>query len=417
MTRWQGIGLALGSMFGAGIIFLPSLLVSVAGSDVLVVWTAGMLLSLPLLLIFADLVERVPPGRGIEGFIQLGLGPLFSEAVPVFFLFGVAMGVPGTFLVPGRYLQELAGGAGWVAPVLVLGMIAVSAGTTLLGLRAGSIVQNTVSALAAAVTVAVIAWTLDDAAGGYHRVVPTLERPGALLSGVMISFFAFGGMENMSFIASDFDRPRRDYLVVMSVSLAVYTVLLMLLTANYAAVVSPARVDEVQGLFQLADRIEPRGPVRIGMFVFAFFVCQLNINAWFWGMSRMIAGAGRAGSLPSWFGRGELEHGIAKGVGLQVILSLGGLAVALADPELLAWLFSGISSILVSLYLMAAVSYARFMKPAVKKILGGLTAAGLSACLLAGGWVLPLVAFAVSVLARNRLGGRRAQDAPNQSSS
>lgn len=400
MTRIQGIGLALGSMVGAGIIFLPSLLYALSGPDVLVVWGLGLLLCLPLLYMFSDLVDRVPPGRGIEGFISLGLGGWFGASVPVFFLFGVFLGVPTTFLVPGRFLQSLVGGSDAVAHGLVLFMIGVSASTTLLGLRGGTWIQNVMSATAGAVALGVFVLTVEEAVPGYGRVVPTFEHPERLLQAVMVSFFAFGGLENMSFIASDFERPKRDYVVVMCISLGLYAALLIGLTANYAAVVPRDTVDEVQGLFQLAERIEPRRAVDAVMMALAYGVCQININAWFWGMARMINGAAWAGHLPRWLGSGSPQIQLDKGVGLQVVLSLAGLVLAGLRPDLLAELFSGVSSILVALYLMVSLSYFRWMNSWPKRSLAAVTSAGLLACLIAGDAWLPALALSISALGR-----------------
>ena len=44
LTLWDGMVLAIGSIAGAGILYLPSLTYVLAGQDVLVVWLGGMLL-------------------------------------------------------------------------------------------------------------------------------------------------------------------------------------------------------------------------------------------------------------------------------------------------------------------------------------------------------------------------------------
>lgn len=402
LTRIQGIGLALGSLFGAGLIFLPSLLTQKAGPDAVAVWAGGLGLSLPLLWMFADLMERVPGDRGIEGFIDAGLGPVFAGAVPVFFLVGVVLGVPSTFLVPGTQLGSLTGGGLAVQVATVLVMLSVSAGTTLLGVRSGTRLQTGISVAVGVASVAVVAFTFPMASPHYPQLMPTFAHPDRWLAGVMVSFFAFGGLENMSFIAAEFKNPRRDYLVVMSVSMALYTVLLVALTAHYQLLIPAEAVDPVKGLFQLAGFIQPEDTVQRVMALLAVAVCQLNINAWFWGMSRMIAAAARAGTLPGWLRADTAEREIRKGVAVQVVLAGVGLSLFLADPDILATLFSGVSSILVTLYLMAALAYARLMAGWPRRLLGLATAAGLAAALLAGGALLPLAAFALSVLLRSR---------------
>ena len=50
----QGITLAIGSIMGSGILFLPSLTYSIAGNDISVVWLAATIICIPLLLFFPE---------------------------------------------------------------------------------------------------------------------------------------------------------------------------------------------------------------------------------------------------------------------------------------------------------------------------------------------------------------------------
>jgi amino acid efflux transporter len=63
LTRWQGIPLAIGSIAGSGILFLPSAVYSRAGNNCLVVWAIATLMCLPMLLMFEDMVRSNPDGR------------------------------------------------------------------------------------------------------------------------------------------------------------------------------------------------------------------------------------------------------------------------------------------------------------------------------------------------------------------
>ena len=48
LTLWDGVALAVGSIAGSGILYLPSLTYVLASHDVLLVWLAGTLICLPL---------------------------------------------------------------------------------------------------------------------------------------------------------------------------------------------------------------------------------------------------------------------------------------------------------------------------------------------------------------------------------
>jgi len=82
LTLWDGMALAIGSIAGAGILYLPSLTYVLAGQDVLLVWLGGTLLALPMLFMFADMVRLIPDGSGIVGFVAHGLGGKVAATVP-----------------------------------------------------------------------------------------------------------------------------------------------------------------------------------------------------------------------------------------------------------------------------------------------------------------------------------------------
>ena len=110
LTLWDGLALAIGSIAGSGILYLPSLTYVLAGHDVLLVWLGGTLLCLPMLFMFTDMVRLVPDGSGIEGFIARGLSSNVAATVPILFLSIVVLGIPAGALVAGEYLRAAIGG-------------------------------------------------------------------------------------------------------------------------------------------------------------------------------------------------------------------------------------------------------------------------------------------------------------------
>jgi amino acid transporter len=110
LTLWDGMALAIGSIAGSGILYLPSLTYVLTGHDVLFVWLGGTLLCLPLLFMFTDMVRLIPDGSGMEGFIARGLGSHVAATVPLLFLSVVVLGIPAGVLVAGEYLRSAIGG-------------------------------------------------------------------------------------------------------------------------------------------------------------------------------------------------------------------------------------------------------------------------------------------------------------------
>jgi amino acid efflux transporter len=103
-----------------------------------VVWGAATLLCFPLLLVFVDMVRRVPDGSGLEGFIALGLGRHVAATVPPLFLSLICLGLPAGSLVAGgallAFMLAVGAGAGWKV-LYPLAVFAVALGTSLVRSR------------------------------------------------------------------------------------------------------------------------------------------------------------------------------------------------------------------------------------------------------------------------------------------
>src|ERR687894_1239051 len=96
-----GIALAIGSVAGSGIVFLPSVTYDIAGADALLVWAAAAALCAPLLLVFGEMVREAPESSGLEGFVARGLGARAAACVPFLFLVAFYPAMAAASLVAG----------------------------------------------------------------------------------------------------------------------------------------------------------------------------------------------------------------------------------------------------------------------------------------------------------------------------
>jgi amino acid transporter len=101
LGRWQALPLAIGSIAGSGILFLPSTVYATAGAESLVAWLVATAVCVPMLVMFRDIVRARPDGRGIEATVRLGLGDRVGDAVRLLFLAVVAVGLPSGAVVAG----------------------------------------------------------------------------------------------------------------------------------------------------------------------------------------------------------------------------------------------------------------------------------------------------------------------------
>jgi amino acid efflux transporter len=346
-----GIALAVGSVAGSGILFLPSVVLVIAGSDALVVWVCAALACVPLLLVFGSMVRLVPDGSGLEGFVAFGLGRRVAAVVPALFLVIAFPAGAAATLVAGGYLEAAVGGG---AVVRLAGALGIWVVTTWMNLRGAAGFQIAVMWALLVAALALVGLTFDDARGGYDAVAPSWGGVGPVAHGVLVAFWAFAGFENMTFVAGELRNPRRDYLVAVVVALGGYCVLAMLLTANLGAVVPRAEVDELAGLAQLAAFV-PGGVAVLA--VLALLLVQANTASWTWGLSRLLYSAAREGRLPRWFAVVD-RRGLPRRAVLAFTVPTAVCTCAAAVwPGLVLPFVTGASAVFVTLYALAVASF------------------------------------------------------------
>ena len=344
-----GIAVAVGSVAGSGILFLPSVILVVAGSDALVVWVLAALVCVPLLLVFGALVRRVPDGSGLEGFVALGLGRRVAALVPVLLLIVFFPAMAAAMLVAGSYVSS----SGGVSLAVALAIIGVTTVGALAGARGAARLQVVVVWTMLAAAVVLVIATAPRAWPGYHAVSPRFSDFGAIAGGVLVAFWGFAGFENMTFVAGELRNPRRDYLIAVVVALGGYCVLAMLLTANLAAIVPHEDIDQLTGVAQLAS-YTPAGPV---IAVLAVLLVQANAASWVWGVSRLLYSAAREGRLPSWFAALDRRGVPRRAVLALVVPGTCGTCVAAVWPGLVLPFVTFASAVFVFLYALAVASF------------------------------------------------------------
>ena len=413
LTVWDGMALAIGSIAGSGILYLPSLTYVLAGHDVLFVWLGGTLLCLPMLFMFTDMVRLIPDGSGIEGFIARGLGSHVAATVPLLFLSIVVLGIPAGVLVAGSYLRAVIGGGMFTQFLGALMILVVATITNLAGAAVGARVQRNISLALLIVIVALCALTYPQIHHGYGAVLPTLSAPGSILSGIVVAFWAYAGFENLTFIAGEFQNPRRDFPLAMIIAFLIYGGLAVALTVIIAALIPRNQVSAFIGLFQLAQQITPALLTTGIITAFALIIMQLNAASWLWGMSRLIYSSARTKRLPGWF-----AHLDRRGLPKRAILLLGSVfviltALATVFPNVLVSVLTMASSVFLFLYLLCLVSYLRITQSTGKRLVYMLFFAFLIATLISIGLKIlyPIVIFLLAFLT-SMMRERRASKKP-----
>lgn len=382
LSRVRAIPLAFGSVAGSGILFLPSAVFAAAGSSSYVVWLIAIALCIPMLLMFQDMVRANPGDSGIESFVRRGLGVTVSRTVPILFVALVIIGIPAGSIVAGRYVAAIAGAGAtlWIAVGVVVAALAVN----LAGGRSASWVQLAGSALLIAVALVLIVSALADP-GRLPQASPPVA-PAVILPAVVLGFWAFAGFENLTFLSKQFRDPHRDFLPVSVIALSLYGALTLLLTFALSTVVANDEVDEVAGLMQLADRLEPRVVVLVIVAVVAVGAMSLNAVSWTWGVSQLIADAASRGVLPSALQRVNARQVPTRALAALAVLFAASLGVVTAFPGILVDALAAASSIFILMYVLCIVAYLRVARFGWRPLLNALLLPIMVAGLAQSGW-------------------------------
>lgn len=385
LNRWQAVPLAIGSVAGSGILFLPSAIYVAAGRNSLVVWAVSTLLCLPMLLMFDDMVRTNPDGHSIEAFIRLGLGDKFGRCVPLMFLSLVIVGLPAGAFVAGRYLAQALGAGPAVMITTAVVVLLAAVASNLAGVRSNTRL-NAVSTWAFVAVVAVLMVSAIPAMRhGLGPVAPDVGHLGVVLPGVVLAFWAFAGFENVTLLSRELRDPGRDFLPVTAIALTGYGLLTILLTVAIAVRIPHADVDEIAGLLQLAGAIEPKVLVIAAVTAVAVTAMVLNAVAWVWGVSRAVAGAAAQGTLPTWLAV-ESDGVPRRSVLLLAVLFTGTCAGLVLFPDLLVDAIAAAGAIFILLYLLSIVSYTRVRGLTARSVPNLLLSAVMVASLVQSGW-------------------------------
>jgi amino acid transporter len=397
MGLGDGVVFAFGSIVGAGILFLPSLIYSIAGADSLLVWLGAVALAFPLLLVMSDMVKRVSDGSGIEGFIALGLGDFAATAVPWLLLTILFCGGAGSALVAGRFVDLAFGGGSTTAFVVAFAMAIAATAIPASGLSVGRRTTKLITWGTIAFAAVVLALTLPEVRHrSFDPIIPTGAALRPILLGVVAAFFAFVGLENLTFIAGELKRPARDFFLASLIAFVLYTALLLGLSLVFGVLAGGRPFESTAGLVGLAASIGP-GLARVTA-IFAVLAVLTNLTSWVWGMSRMIYAAAQAGRLPRALGALGPGGVPRRGVALAGGLYLAGLITLAVHPawSVLFLVFTGAVGCL--LYLLALASYVRVTPRRRSQVLAVILGAVIVVNLTGVGWPIfvPILIAAAS---------------------
>jgi APA family basic amino acid/polyamine antiporter len=261
LSLFDATMLVMGGIIGAGIFLNPAVVAQRVSTPGLVlgVWVLGGAVALAGAFCFAELAARKPLAGGGYVYLRDAFGPLTG------FLYGWTEllvinsgGIAAVSVTFATYAVSLTGLPLRATTSLAIGSIAMLSAINYLGIKPGSVTQNTLTVLKllALAALVVTGLMLAPTRIGPSTALTASTAPTASVSAVGAALipvlFAYGGWQSTNFVAAELKHPQRD--LPRAILLGVVGVVVVYLLANVAYV-------KVLGVAGLAASTAPASDV------------------------------------------------------------------------------------------------------------------------------------------------------------
>ncbi|GAB5372146.1 hypothetical protein AAMO2058_001640500 [Amorphochlora amoebiformis] len=259
LSVWDGLGVTVGIMVGSGIFASPAEVIDSAGGTyaALLAWVASGFLVLLGALCYAELGATFPNAGGDTWYLTLAYGDWagFAFTWTSFLVLktgsqAIILFVGSSYIVGGA---SAAGGkeAGWAVTLVAVTAIWLLTGINCLGVRMGSIVQNSLSLVKMGILCIIIICGLayaisspgSKARVNFSRKLYSEDTTcvGFLLA-MVDCLWAFDGWADVAYLAEEFTNPRTALPRVVCASIAITLTLFLLVNISYMMVLDASNM-------------------------------------------------------------------------------------------------------------------------------------------------------------------------------
>ncbi|MEA3204286.1 MAG: hypothetical protein QOI63_1966 [Thermoplasmata archaeon] len=348
--------MGVGALMGGGVFVLLGLATGQAGNAVLLSLFLNGFITIPTLLVYAELGSASDDAGGGYLWVKQGLGQPFGFLGGWFSWFSHVIACSLYSIASAAFIVYLASLAGWLPadvgpswhglPINLIQVLAVSlAGLFILlnyvGVKIGIKTENVINTAVLAAVLVFIGfgfWAVTRDPGLVQHNLQPFFRPGGTafnLSNVFlamgITFIAFEGYEIISQTSEEIQDPRRNIpRAIWASFLIVWAIMLAITFIALGATHAPGggqgwtylRDLKETALITVANQIMPYGTVLIAG---SALLLQLTaLNATIYSSSRVSFAMGRDGNLPKFFGAvhqvRRTPHKAVLGSGLLIVI-------------------------------------------------------------------------------------------------
>jgi basic amino acid/polyamine antiporter, APA family len=373
--RRLGLGAAIavvtGESIALGIFLTPAAMAKSLGSPLLLagVWLGMAVMAMSGALCYSELAVRFPESGGEYVYLRAGYGEqtavLYGWMSSIVMYPGVAAALAVGSVAYVSQLVPLSGRMLSAVPALLLCVFCV---VNLLGTRLSGAVMSFANVLKLSVLFGLVAWSALSGHAHVSNLLPLAERRAgsdalfpAIAGAVVSAFFSFGGWWEASKIAGEVRNPRRTLPIAFLAGVSVVTVVYVLISAAFLAVVPIEKVSSNTGFVaQFGAALFGSAGARVLSGCVVLCVCS-GIAALTMAAPRVCYAMAQKGSFFPAFGRLHPRSGTpANAILLQTGLALAVLLLGAFNRVLAYIIFSAV------FFLALAVSTLFRMKEPVR---------------------------------------------------
>jgi amino acid efflux transporter len=326
--------------------------------------------------------------------VELGLGKEIANTTYIILLGTVIFGMPSAAIIAGKYVGGVIA-LPYVVEIVPFIILAISFFINIKGIDASSKAATLITVLILIISIALISVTIKPIES-YSVLKPSFNI-GNIYEGAVLAFWAFAGFENLTFLYDQFEKPKRDLLITIIVSILFCGIIYISLVANYAALIPLEEVNNTIGLLQLAKSV-PNPNVIYVISLFAFFAVLINFISWTSGIVSLMKKSVTNNVLNSKI----IYCYKSKNSPIFLLYTLFAVntMIGLISPSIFENILKTVSSNFLILYFMLISSFVLFTRNLFKKILAIILSAVLVLTISSSGILLiyPLILFMVSII-------------------